>query len=184
LGELNKTVDTAGTASTANPQLSVGQLSTSDHDRGDGGDVATDRNDDELSAAGSPPSMTLAWSEGTYLSTTIALSRQERVGVSGLDMRAKANMVVDDSSVRWEREGLGELRVAGRRLVGVSLKHSLTDMLLGQAKLVLVSWRAGDRDKDAQMADLHVTGFLPRSRSDSAALASALQRLIEMEGTP
>jgi hypothetical protein len=179
----------------------VGQLSESDYGRrdgADGADVATGRKDDELNAAGSPQSMTLAWGDGTYLSTTIALSRQERVGASGLDKRVKANMVVDDSSVRWEREGLGELRVAGRRLVGVSLKHSLTDMLLGQAKVVAVSWRAGNRsvwstvnkedgrdgDDDGQLGDLYVTGFLPRSRTDSAALASAVQRLMKMDGTP
>jgi hypothetical protein len=189
--------DVGNSAGSANPQSSVGQASESDYDRGDGRVVATDRDDDELNAAGSPQSMTLAWGDGTYLSTTIALSRHERVGATGLDTRVKANMVVDDSSVRWEREGLGELRVAGRRLVGVSLKHSLTDMLLGQAKVVAVSWRASnksvgstvnrddgkDDDSDGQHGDLYVTGFLPRSRTDSAALASAMQRLMKMDGT-
>ena len=120
--------------------------------------------------------MTLAWVEGTYLGTTKAISRQERVAAPGLGEPARATMVVDDSTVRWEREGTGEVRVAGSRLLGVSMEREAADKFVGQAHLVLVSWNA-DSDKDDER---YVTGFLPRSRADSAVLVSAVQRLMKI----
>jgi hypothetical protein len=165
-------------------------------------------------SGGSERSLTLAWGEGTYLSTSMAISRNERVNAAGLDVRIRANMVVDDSSVRWEREGLGQIRVEGSRLLGVRVRRDLADMLLGQAQIVLVSWRAGSTSDDTSnntsddtrnntsdgahndtsdgahngetdddKGDLYVTAFLPRSRTDSAALVSAVQRLMKMDGT-
>jgi hypothetical protein len=119
--------------------------------------------------------LTLAWVEGTYLGTTIAISRQKRVAVAGLGGRARATMVVDDSTVRWEREGSVVVRVAGPRLQGVSLERSLAGTLLGRARLVVVEWRTDH----GTGGDRNVTRFLPRARADSAALVSAVQRLME-----
>jgi len=125
-------------------------------------------------AAGRPRAMTLAWVEGTYQGTTKAISRNKRVAAPGLGGSARATMVVDDSTVRWEREGTGEVRVAGSRLLGVSMEREAADKLVGQAHLVLVSWTPdGERDDER-----YVTGFLPRSRADSAVLVSAVQRLM------
>jgi hypothetical protein len=123
--------------------------------------------------------ITLAWAAGTYLNTTTAISRQERVAATGLDVRAKANMVVDDGAVRWEREDLGEVRIAGPRLLGASLKRDLAAQLRGQAHIVLVSWRA-DKDTHGNEGDRYVTSFLPRTRADSAVLVSAVQRLMRI----
>jgi hypothetical protein len=129
------------------------------------------------SAPGLPRPLTLAWAEGTYLSTSIAVSRHERVpAAAGLGVRAKAAMVVDDSTVRWEREGIDEVRVARPRLREVSLGRQLSDWLPLQARPVLVSWTD-------ESGDHHVTRFLPRSRADSAALVSAVQRLMKI-GAP
>jgi hypothetical protein len=120
--------------------------------------------------------LTLAWVEGTYLSTTVALSRHEHVAVAGLGGRARATMVVDDSAVRWEREDADAIRVAGPQLLGVTLEHTLKNRLMGRAELVLVSWSADDgKDSDRQ-----VTRFLPRARADSAALVSAVNRLMDI----
>ena len=119
--------------------------------------------------------LTLAWAEGTYLGTTVAVSRREHVAVAGLGGRARATMVVDDSTLRWEREGSDAVRVPGPRLQGVSLERSLTDTLRGRGGLVVVEWRA-DNGTDG---DRNVTRFLPRARADSAALVSAVQRLME-----
>lgn len=124
--------------------------------------------------------LTLAWVEGTYLGTTIALSRHERVAVAGLGERARATMVVDDSTLRWERQGSEVLRVAGSRLLGVGLERSLAEMLLGRAKRVRVEWTADNPDQ----ADRFVTRFQPRARADSAALVSAVQRLMEFGPAP
>ena len=124
--------------------------------------------------------LTLAWVEGTYLSTTVALSRHEHVAVAGLGGRARATMVVDDSAVRWEREDADAIRVAGPQLLGVTLEHTLKNRLMGRAELVLVSWSADDgKDSDRQ-----VTRFLPRARADSAALVSAVNRLRDIGPAP
>ena len=119
--------------------------------------------------------LTLAWAEGTYLGTAIAVSRHERVSPAGLGGRCRATMVVDDSTVRWERVGSDDLRVGGRRIRGVSLQHGLAGTLLGRAQLVLVEWSADD----AMEGDHNVTRFRPRARAGSAALFSAVQRLME-----
>lgn len=129
--------------------------------------------------SGQPRAITLAWAQGRYLSTTQAISRQERVAAAGLDVPSKANMVVDDSAVRWEREGLGEVRIAGARLLGASLKRDLTGRLLGRAHTVLVSWRA-DKGTLGNAGEQYVTTFLPRTRADSAVLVSAVQRLMRI----
>ena len=125
--------------------------------------------------------LTLAWVEGTYLGTTIALSRHEHVAVAGLGERGRAPMVVDESTVRWERQGAEVLRVAGSRLLGVGLERSLVELLLGRAKRVRVEWTADrtDRTDHTDHTDRNVTRFQPRARADSAALVSAVRRLIE-----
>ena len=135
--------------------------------------------------SGEPRAITLAWAQGRYLSTTKAVSRQERVAAAGLDVPSKANMVVDDSAVRWEREGLGEVRIAGARLLGASLKRDLTSRLLGRAHTVRVSWRADKGTQGTQgtlgnAGEQYVTTFLPRTRADSAVLVSAVQRLMRI----
>ena len=117
-------------------------------------------------------SLTLAWVEGTYLGTTIALSRHEHVAVEGLGERGRATMVVDESTVRWERQDDEVLRVTAAHLLGAGLERSLAGTLLGRAKSVRVQWSADHTDRN-------VTRFQPRARTDSAALVSAVQRLIE-----
>jgi hypothetical protein len=124
-------------------------------------------------AAGPPRALTLAWVEGTYLRTTTADTRLGRVAAEGLGVKARATMVVDENSVRWEREGLADVRVAGDQLIGVSLERGKAGKLTGRASIVLVTWHADD----GESGDRFATGFLPRSRADSAVLVSAVQRL-------
>ncbi|MBC7560074.1 MAG: hypothetical protein H7270_12125 [Dermatophilaceae bacterium] len=119
--------------------------------------------------------LTLAWVEGTYLGTTTALSRHEHVAVAGLGERGRATMVVDDRTMRWERQGSDVFRVAGSRLLGVGMEGSLVETLLGRAKKVRVEWTTDHTDH----TDHNVTRFQPRARADSAALVSAVQRLME-----
>lgn len=127
-------------------------------------------------AAGLPRPLTLAWVEGTYLRTTMAISGQEPVTAAGPGLRARATMVVDDSAVRWEREGTADVRVAGPRLLGVSLESATAQRFPGQAHHVLVSWMADNGDH-------YVTGFRPRNRAEPAVLVSAVQRLMKI-GVP
>jgi len=125
--------------------------------------------------------LTLAWVEGTYLGTTIALSRHGHVAVAGLGERGRAAMVVDDSTLRWERQGSEVLRVAGSRLLGVGLERRLVETLLGRSKGVRVEWTTDptDRADQTDQTDRIVTRFRPRARADSSALVSAVQRLME-----
>ena len=116
--------------------------------------------------------LTLAWVEGTYLGTTTALSRHEHVAVEGLGECGRATMVVDDSTVRWERAGSDALRVTAAQLGWVGLETSLSGTLRGRARNVRVEWSADHTDRN-------VTRFQPRARADSAVLVSALQRLME-----
>ena len=116
--------------------------------------------------------LTLAWVEGTYLGTTTALSRHEHVAVVGLGERGRATMVVDESTVRWERQGCEVLLVTASHLRGAGLERSLAGTLRGRAQSVRVEWSADHTDRN-------VTRFQPRARADSAALVSAVQRLIE-----
>jgi len=116
--------------------------------------------------------LTLAWVEGTYLGTTTALSRHEHVAVEGLGERGRATMVVDESTVRWERQDSEVLRVTAAHLRGAGLERGLAGALRGRAQTVRVEW-------SADYTDRNVTRFQPRARADSAALVSAVQRLIE-----
>lgn len=132
--------------------------------------------------AAPPSARNLARVEGTYISTTMDTSRLDRVAAAGLGVRAKATMVVDDRFVRWEREGADDVRVSGTRLLRVSRERGLPGKLIGQTRIVLVSWHADNGDR-------YATGFLPRRRADSAALVEAVQRLAQTKeeapgGTP
>jgi hypothetical protein len=131
----------------------------------------------ERRAAARPPgALTLAWVEGTYIGTTTAISRHERVAAAGVAVRARANMVVNDSSVRWERDGTGDIRVAGGRLLGVNLGRDPAGKFMSRTRIVLVSWQAEGGDRQA-------TAFLPRKRDDSAVLVSAVQRLMKIDAS-
>ena len=125
------------------------------------------------SAAGSPPALTLAWAEGTYIGTTMAVSRHERVVAAKLAMRTRATMVVDDSFVRWERDGTGDLTVAGARLLRVSLERDPAGRAMSRTHIIRVSWKADNGDCKA-------TAFLPRKGADSAPLVCAVQQLMKI----
>lgn len=124
-------------------------------------------------AAGQP--QTLAWAEGTYAGTNMAGTRHERVATAKFAVRAQGTMAVNDGNVRWERDGgTGGLTVVGTRLLGVSLE--LDPSGGARANVVRVSWQADNGDRKA-------TAFLPRKKADSAALVSAVQRLMKMFAT-
>lgn len=123
-----------------------------------------------------PGALTLAWVEGTYIGTTTAISRHDRVAAAGVAVRARASMVVNDSSVRWERDGTGDIRVAGSRLLGVNLERDPAGKFMSRTRIVLVSWQAEGGDRQA-------TAFLPRKRDDSAVLVSAVQRLMKIDAS-
>ncbi|MGA8980553.1 MAG: hypothetical protein WB473_15695, partial [Pedococcus sp.] len=61
--------------------------------------------------------------EGTYVSTTTAVSRLERVTVEGLGNRASATMLITrgapEQLVRIERQGESTVLITGPRLVSV-----------------------------------------------------------------
>ena len=123
--------------------------------------------------SGPPLPLVLAWVQGTYLDTTMATSRHDRVAEAKLAVRAPANMVVDDSCVRWERESAVDVTVAGSQLLGVSVERDPSGRAMGRTPIVRVSWQADNGDHQS-------TTFLPRGRADVAALVLAVQRLMRM----
>jgi hypothetical protein len=108
---------------------------------------------------------------GTYVSTTTAASRHERVAVAGLGNRARATMTVrrgePDELVRFERQGESDVVIPRGRLVEVRRERGMAGKFVGANRLLVLRWRADD---DA----LYETGFLPRYRADLERLEAAL----------
>lgn len=109
--------------------------------------------------------------EGTYVSTTTAASRHERVAVAGLGNRARATMTVrrgePEELVRFERQGESDVVIPRGRLLEVRRDRGMAGKFVGANRLLVLRWRADD---DA----LYETGFLPRYRADLERLEAAL----------
>jgi hypothetical protein len=109
--------------------------------------------------------------EGTYVSTTTAESRLERVTVEGLGNRAKATLTVrrDDTAqlVRIERQGESTVIIPAARLVSVRRDRGMAGKFVGAKRLLVIQWRAED-------GAIYETGFLPRYRADVDRVESAL----------
>lgn len=108
---------------------------------------------------------------GTYVSTTTARSRLERVTVAGLGNRAKATLVVTrgsaDQLVRIERQGEATVVIPGSRLVSVRRDRGMAGKFVGANRMLVLQWRAEE-------GDLYETGFLPRYKADAERVESAL----------
>jgi hypothetical protein len=109
--------------------------------------------------------------EGTYVSTTTATSRHERVAVGGLGNRSRATMVVCRDTpaelVRFRREGEADVVIAASRLLRLRRDRGMAGKFVGGSRLLVLQWRADD-------GTLYETGFLPRYRADLDRLESAL----------
>jgi hypothetical protein len=117
---------------------------------------------------GTPDAAEVA-AEGVYVSTTTVASRLERVAAAGLGVRARATMTVGGGHVRWAREGAGDVFVLFDWLTGVSRERGMAGKWVGQNRLVVVTWRAGDGEEFA-------TGFLPRHTAQVDELVAAVGR--------
>jgi hypothetical protein len=122
-------------------------------------------------AAHDEPPGAVVRSVGTYVSTTTAASRHERVTVDGLGNRSRATMVVRrgdlDGLVRFERQGEPDVVVPRSRLVDVRRDRGMAGKFVGANRLLVVRWKADD-------GAVYETGFLPRYRADLERLESAL----------
>jgi hypothetical protein len=109
--------------------------------------------------------------EGTYVSTTTAASRLERVTVEGLGNRARATLTVRrgdaDQLVRIERQGESTVIIPAARLVSVRRDQGMAGKFVGGRRLLVIQWRAED-------GAVYETGFLPRYRADVDRVESAL----------
>ena len=123
------------------------------------------------SAADTPdtPDTAEVEAEGIYVTTTTVASRLERVAAAGLGVRARATMTVGGGEVRWVREGAGDVHVLFDWLTGVSRERGMAGKWVGQNRLVVVTWRAGDGEEFA-------TGFLPRHKAQVDDLVAAVDR--------
>ena len=109
--------------------------------------------------------------EGTYVSTTTATSRLERVTVEGLGNRAKATLTVTrgdpEQLVRIDRQGEAAVLVPTGRLTAVRRDRGMAGKFLGAKRLLVLQWKSSD-------GEVYETGFLPRYRADLDAIESAL----------
>ena len=109
--------------------------------------------------------------EGTYVSTTTADSRLERVTVEGLGNRAKATLVVSrgnaDELVRIDRQGEATVVIPAARLRSARRERGMVGKFVGANRLVVLQWRA-------ENGDVYETGFLPRYKADVERVESAL----------
>jgi hypothetical protein len=109
--------------------------------------------------------------EGTYVSTTTAASRHERVAVQGLGNRARATVTVrrghPEELVRFERQGESDVVIPRSRLLDVRRDRGMAGKFVGANRLLVLRWRADDEA-------IYETGFLPRYRADLDRLEMAL----------
>ena len=109
--------------------------------------------------------------EGTYVSTTTAANRLERVTVEGLGNRAKATLVVSrgdaDQLVRIDRQGEATVIIPAARLISARRGRGMVGKFVGANRLVILAWKTED-------GDLYETGFLPRYKADVDRVESAL----------
>jgi hypothetical protein len=109
--------------------------------------------------------------EGTYVSTTTAASRHERVAVQGLGNRSRATVTVQrghpEELVRIERQGEGDVVIPRSRLLDVRRDRGMAGKFVGANRLLVLRWRADDEA-------IYETGFLPRYRADLDRLEMAL----------
>ena len=109
--------------------------------------------------------------EGTYVSTTTAESRLERVTVQGLGNRARATLIVSrgevDELVRIDRQGEATIIIPAARLISARRDRGMVGKFVGANRLVVLQWRA-------ENGDIYETGFLPRFKADVERVESAL----------
>jgi hypothetical protein len=109
--------------------------------------------------------------EGTYVSTTVAESRLERVAVEGLGNRSRATLTVrrgaPDELLRFERQGESDVVIAAHRFLGVRRERGMAGKFVGVNRVLVIQWRADD-------GAIYETGFLPRYKADLERLESAL----------
>jgi hypothetical protein len=109
--------------------------------------------------------------QGTYVSTTTAASRLERVTVEGLGNLSRATLTVNrgdaDQLVRIERRGESTVVVPAGRLLAVRRDRGMVGKFVGSNRLLVLTWRAPE-------GDIYETGFLPRYKADVDKVESAL----------
>jgi hypothetical protein len=138
--------------------------------------IAAERRRTEEGPADAAPALhderpALIVAEGTYVSTTTAASRLERVTVEGLGNRARATLTVRrgdiDQLVRIERQGESTVIIPASRLITVRRDRGMAGKFLGANRMLVIQWRAED-------GAIYETGFLPRYRADVDKVESAL----------
>ena len=109
--------------------------------------------------------------EGTYVSTTVAENRLERVTVEGLGNRSRATLIVSrgdvDQLVRIDRQGEATVIIPAARLISARRDRGMVGKFVGARRLVVLQWKT-------ENGDVYETGFLPRFKADVDRVESAL----------
>ncbi|WP_334170327.1 PH-like domain-containing protein [Sinomonas sp.] len=108
--------------------------------------------------------------QGQYVTTTSAGDWLDRIAVHGLGIRTRADAVVCDAGVLFDRAGSGPLWVPAPDLVEVRLGSGMAGKFVERDGLVVLEWRLGERAVD--------TGFRTRRPEDKTALVAAIEDLM------
>jgi len=137
--------------------------------------IAVERRRTEEGAAAAPvlhdERQTTVVAEGTYISTTTAANRLERVAVEGLGNRSRATLTVSrgnpEALVRIDRQCESAVVIPAARLVAARRDRGMAGKFHGANRIVVLQWRTDE-------GDTYETGFLPRYKADVDRVESAL----------
>lgn len=107
---------------------------------------------------------------GHYVTTTSAGDWLDRIAVHGLGIRTRADAVVCDGGVLFDRAGSGPLWVPAGELAEVRLGSGMAGKFVERDGLVVLEWRLGEKAVD--------TGFRTRRPEDKVALVAAIEDLM------
>ena len=108
--------------------------------------------------------------EGQYVTTTSAGDWLDRIAVHGLGIRTRADAVVCDGGVLFDRAGSGPLWIPAADLAEVRLGSGMAGKFVERDGLVVLEWRLGEKSLD--------TGFRTRRPEEKAALVAAIEDLM------
>ncbi|GHG39785.1 hypothetical protein GCM10012320_00710 [Sinomonas cellulolyticus] len=107
---------------------------------------------------------------GQYVVTTTAGDWLDRIAVHGLGVRTRAEAVVTDDGIAFDRAGAERLFVPREDLDGVRLESGMAGKFVEKDGLVVVGWDLGGTAVD--------TGFRPRYAQEKKALVAAIEELM------
>ena len=113
---------------------------------------------------------------GRYLASTRAGDWLDRVVVHGLGVPSRADMVVLQTGVLWQRQGADDVFVPRASLRGARTDRAIAGAVFEDGGVVVVSWLLGEAELD--------TGFRATSVEAHRELVAAVTSLVARHDRP